>query len=295
MKKADDKKLLLGLPSGSLMEATVQLFAKAGFSISGSTRSYRPAVDDPDLEVRVLRAQEISRYVERSYLDAGITGQDWVAESGSHVREVEVLPYSKASTNPTRWVLVVPEESPVHSVYDLEGKRIATEVVSLTKDFFRKHGVDVQVEFSWGATEVKVPDLVDAIVEITETGASLQANKLRVIDTLLESYPVLVTNKCSWKNKWKRNKLESLALLLKGALDAHSLVGIKMNLPSANLENLLGALPSLRNPTVSPLAQANWVAVEAVVEEKVVREILAKLKALGAEGIIEYPLNKVVY
>ena|SRR6185437_1390551 len=295
MKKADDEKLLLGLPSGSLMEATVQLFAKAGFSISGSTRSYRPVIDDPDLEVSILRAQEIGRYVEHSYLDAGITGQDWIAESGSHVLEVAMLPYSKASTSPTRWVLVVPEESPVHSVYDLEGKRIATEVVSLTKDFFKKYGINVQVEFSWGATEAKVPDLADAIVEITETGTSLQANKLRVVDTLLESYPILVTNKCSWKNEWKRAKLESLALLLRGALDARSLVGIKMNLPSENLEKLLEALPSLRNPTVSPLAQANWVAVEAVVEEKVVREILAKLKALGAEGIIEYPLNKVVY
>ena len=295
MKKADNNKLRLGLPSGSLMEATVQLFSKAGFSISGSTRSYRPVVDDPDLEIRVLRAQEISRYVEYSYLDAGITGQDWVAENGSHVREVTVLPYSKASISPTRWVLVVPEESPIYSVYDLKGKRVATEAVGLAKNFFKKHGVSVQVEFSWGATEVKVPDLVDAIVEITETGASLQANKLRIIDTLLESYPILVTNECSWKDKWKRNKLESLALLLKGALDAHSLVGIKMNLPSANLKNLLETLPSLRNPTISPLAQTNWVAVEAVVKEKVVREILAKLKALGAEGIIEYPLNKVVY
>lgn len=277
------------------MEATVRLFAKAGFSISGSSRSYRPVVDDPDLDIRILRAQEISRYVEHSYLDAGITGQDWVSENGSRVREVEVLPYSKASVGPTRWVLVVPEESPVCSVHDLNGKRVATEAVGLAESFFRKHGVHVQVEFSWGATEVKVPDLADAIVEITETGASLQANKLRIIDTLLESYPVLVSNECSWKNEWKRSKLESIALLLKGALDAHSLVGIKMNIPSANLKNLLEALPSLRNPTISPLAQDNWVAVETVVKEKVVREILARLKALGAEGIIEYPLNKVVY
>ena len=291
----DLKKLRIGLPSGSLMEATFQLFAKAGFNISGSARSYRPSVDDPELEIRVLRAQEISRYVEHGYLDCGITGRDWVAENGSQVHEIEALSYSKASSRPTRWVLVVPDESSVRSVRDLEGKRIATEAVGLTKNFLEKHGVTAHVEFSWGATEVKVPDLVDAIVEITETGSSLRANNLRIVETLLESYPVLVANELSWRDAWKRGKLECLALLLKGALNARDLVGVKMNLPSANLKNLLEALPSLRNPTVSPLAQAGWVAVETVIEEKVVREILPQLKALGAEGIIEYPLNKVVY
>lgn len=289
------KKLRIGLPSGSLMEATLQLFAKAGFIISGSARSYRPSVNDPELEIRMLRAQEISRYVEHGYLDGGITGRDWMIENNSEVVEVESLPYSKASSNPTRWVLAVPNDSPVRSVRDLEGKRVATEAVHLTKNFFTKHGVTADVEFSWGATEVKVPDLVDAIVEITETGASLRANNLRIIDTLLESYPVLVANSQVWQADWKRRKLQCLALLLKGALNARDLVGVKMNLPSANLKNLLETLPALRNPTVSPLAQASWVAVETVIEERVVREILPQLKVLGAEGIIEYPLNKVIY
>ncbi len=289
------KKLRVGLPSGSLLEATLQLFAKAGFTISGSSRSYRPAVNDPELEIRVLRAQEISRYVEQGYLDCGITGRDWVAENNSQVVEVESLPYSKVSSNPTRWVLVVPEDSPVRSIRDLEGKRVATEAVQLTKRFFEQHGVTAHIEFSWGATEVKVPDLVDAIVEITETGSSLRANNLRIVDTLMESYPVLVANKQEWQDEWKCRKLQCLSLLLKGALNARDLVGVKMNLPAVNLKNLLEALPSLRNPTVSPLAQTDWVAVETVIEERVVREILPQLKVLGAEGIIEYPLNKVVY
>ncbi len=287
--------LTLGLPSGSLMEATVDLFAKAGFAISGSKRSYRPTVDDPELELRLLRAQEISRYVEHGYLDAGITGRDWIAENASDVREVVVLPYSKASAKPTRWVLVVPEDSPIRSVRDLEGKRVATEAVGMARRFFEKAGVNVEVEFSWGATEVKVPDLVDAIIDITETGSSLRANKLRIVDTLMESFPVLAVNQTAWKDDWKRAKLETLSLLLKGALNARDLVGLKMNLPEGNLKNLLEALPALRNPTVSPLAQSGWVAVETVIEEKIVREIIPRLKALGAEGIIEYPLNKVVH
>lgn len=277
------------------MEATVDLFAKAGFAISGSKRSYRPTVDDPELELRLLRAQEISRYVEHGYLDAGITGRDWIAENASDVREVVVLPYSKASAKPTRWVLVVPEDSPIRSVRDLEGKRVATEAVGMARRFFEKAGVNVEVEFSWGATEVKVPDLVDAIIDITETGSSLRANKLRIVDTLMESFPVLAVNQTAWKDDWKRAKLETLSLLLKGALNARDLVGLKMNLPEGNLKNLLEALPALRNPTVSPLAQSGWVAVETVIEEKIVREIIPRLKALGAEGIIEYPLNKVVH
>jgi ATP phosphoribosyltransferase len=287
--------LTLGLPSGSLMEATINLFAKAGFSVSGSTRSYRPAIDDPELEIRLLRAQEISRYVEHGYLDAGITGRDWVAENESDVREITELSFSKASARPTRWVLVVPEESPIRNVRDLEGKRVATEAVGLTRRFFERAGVNVEIEFSWGATEVKVPDLVDAIIDITETGSSLRANKLRIVETLLESYPVLIVNHGAFEDSWKRAKLETLTLLLKGAINARDLVGLKMNLQESNLKNLLEALPALRNPTISPLAQAGWVAVETVIEEKIVREIIPKLKTLGAEGIIEYPLNKVVY
>ena len=277
------------------MEATIDLFAKAGFAISGSKRTYRPSVDDPELELRLLRAQEISRYVEHGYLDAGITGRDWIAENQSDVREIVELPFSKVSSRPTRWVLVVPEDSPIRSVADLEGKRVATEAVGMARRFFAKAGVQVEVEFSWGATEVKVPDLVDAIIDITETGSSLRANKLRIVETLMESFPVLAANQAAWQDDWKRGKLETLSLLLKGALNARDLVGLKMNLPEANLKNLLEALPALRNPTVSPLAQPGWVAVETIIEEKIVREIIPKLKALGAEGIIEYPLNKVVY
>lgn len=277
------------------MEATMDLFAKAGFAISGSKRSYRPSVDDPELEIRLLRAQEISRYVEHGYLDAGITGRDWIAENASDVQEVVVLPFSKVSARPTRWVLVVPEDSPIRCVQDLAGKRVATEAVGMARRFFEKAGVEVEVEFSWGATEVKVPDLVDAIIDITETGSSLRANKLRIVETLMESFPVLAANRSAWQDTWKREKLETLALLLKGALNARDLVGLKMNLPEGNLKNLLEALPALRNPTVSPLAHPGWVAVETVIEEKIVREIIPRLKALGAEGIIEYPLNKVVH
>jgi ATP phosphoribosyltransferase len=287
--------LTLGLPSGSLMEATIALFAKAGFSISGSKRSYRPAIDDPELEIRLLRAQEISRYVEHGYLDAGITGRDWVAENESDVCEVAELSFSKASARPTRWVLVVPENSPVRDVRDLEGKRVATEALGLTRRFFERAGVKVDLEFSWGATEVKVPDLVDAIIDVTETGSSLRENKLRIVETLLESFPVLIANHQALADDWKHTKLDTLALLLKGALNARDLVGLKMNLPESNLKNLLEALPALRNPTISPLAQPGWVAVETVIGEKIVREIIPRLKALGAEGIIEYPLNKVVY
>lgn len=277
------------------MEPTIALFGKAGYAISGSSRSYRPSVDDPELRIRLLRAQEISRYIDHGYLDCGITGYDWVQENESQLEEVVKLPYSKATSNPTRWVLVVPEDSPVKSVQDLAGKRVATEAVGITRRFFEKAGVQAEVEFSWGATEVKVPDLVDAIVDITETGSSLRANKLRIVDTLMESYPALYANHSAWGDAWKRSKIENLALLLKGALAARDLVGLKMNLPEKSLKKLLEALPALRNPTVSPLAQPEWVAIETVIEEKVVREIIPSLKTLGAEGIIEYPLNKVVH
>ena len=291
----EQKTLTIGLPSGSLMEPTIALFAKAGYAISGSSRSYRPSVDDPELRIRLLRAQEISRYIEHGYLDCGITGYDWVQENESHLEEVVKLPYSKATSNPTRWVLVVPEDSPVKSVRDLEGKRVATEAVGITRRFFERAEVKVEVEFSWGATEVKVPDLVDAIVDITETGSSLRANKLRIVDTLMESYPALYANTSAWADEWKQSKIKNLALLLKAALAARDLVGLKMNLPEKSLKKLLEALPALRNPTVSPLAQPEWVAIETVIEEKVVREIIPSLKTLGAEGIIEYPLNKVVH
>jgi len=290
-----DSILTFGLPSGSLMEATLSLFQRAGFSISGTSRSYRPTVDDPELRLRLLRAQEMSRYVEGGYLDCGITGRDWVEENGSKVEVLAELPYSKATANPTRWVIAVPEDSPYKTVKDLEGKRIATEAVGLTRRYFESHGVKAEIEFSWGATEVKVPDLVDAIVDITETGSSLRANKLRILETIIESYPVLVANKASYADSWKRGKMERIALLLVGALTARDKVGLKMNLPRTKLQNLLDALPALRNPTVSPLAQNDWVAVETVIDEKIVREIIPQLKSLGAEGIIEYPLNKVVY
>ena len=291
----EDNILTIGLPSGSLMEPTIALFAKAGFSISGSSRSYRPSVDDPELRIRLLRAQEISRYIEHGYLDCGITGRDWVEENASDIQEVVQLPYSKASSNPTRWVLVVPESSPIKCTADLDGKRVATEAVGITKRFFERAGVRAEVEFSWGATEVKVPDLVDAIVDITETGSSLRANKLRIVDTLMESYPAFFANHSAWKSAWKREKIERVSMLLKSALAARDLVGLKMNLREEGLKKLLEALPALRNPTVSPLAQPGWVAIETVIEEKIVREIIPSLKSLGAEGIIEYPLNKVVH
>ncbi len=287
--------LSLGLPSGSLQEPTLALFAKAGFHISGASRSYKPLVDDPELQIRLLRAQEISRYVEQGFLDAGLTGRDWIEENGSQVEVLCDLPFSKTSSAPTRWVLAVPNSSPIRTVQDLHGKRIATEAVGLTRRYLERQGVQAEVEFSWGATEVKVPDLVDAIVDITETGSSLRANNLRVVATLLESYPQFVANAAALQDPWKSDKLGRLVLLLKGALAARDKVGLKMNLAQNQLQNLLSTLPSLREPTVSPLAQPGWVAVETVIDEKVVREIIPQLKALGAEGIIEYPLNKVVY
>jgi ATP phosphoribosyltransferase len=290
-----EKKLRLGLPKGSLQEATIQKMAKAGFNIQVSSRSYVPYVDDEELAIRLIRAQEISRYVEHGYLDCGITGYDWIVENGSKVHEVGEFIFSKVSRKPARWVLCVPENSPVKSVKDLQGKRIATEVVNITKEYLKKHGVKAEVEFSWGATEVKAHELVDAIVEVTETGSSLKANKLRIVDELLSSTPRLIANHAAWKDKWKRRKIETLAMLLKGALDAETMVGLKMNIAEKNLPALLKALPALRNPTIASLSQKGWVAVETIIEERVVREFIPKLKEAGAEGIIEYPLNKVVY
>jgi ATP phosphoribosyltransferase len=254
-----------------------------------------PYVDDEHLMVRLIRAQEISRYVEHGYLDCGITGLDWIVENGSKVHEVGEFIFSKVTSQPARWVLAVPEDSSIRSPKDLKGKRIATEVVNITKRYLRKNGVKAEVEFSWGATEVKAHELVDAIVEITETGSSLRANKLRIVDTLLISTPRLIANHAAWKDPWKRRKIETLALLLRGALEAESKVGLKMNLQQKNLDALLKELPALRNPTISSLSQPGWVAVETIIDEKVVRELIPQLKAAGAEGIIEYPLNKVVY
>jgi ATP phosphoribosyltransferase len=288
-------KLRIGLPSGSLQEATLELFAKAGYRIALNERSYKPAIDDPELEVRLLRAQEISRYVERGFLDCGITGKDWIEENGSDVMVLGDLSYSKASSRPTRWVLVVPENSPIQRIEDLAGKRIATEAVGITRRFLQKHGIEAAVEFSWGATEVKVPELVDAIVEITETGASLQANNLRILQVLTESFPQVIANHVAMRDLWKETKLRRIFLLLQGALNARDKVGLKMNLEKSKLSDLLARLPALRNPTISPLAQGGWVAIETVIDETVVREIIPELKLLGAEGIIEYPLNKVVY
>ena len=288
-------KLRLGLPKGSLQDATIEKMAKAGFNVQVSSRSYVPYVDDEEMEIRLIRAQEISRYVELGYLDCGITGHDWVKENGSDVHEVGEFLFSKVSRRPARWVLAVPEDSPVKSVKDLQGKRIATEVVNLTKSYLKKHGVKAEVEFSWGATEVKAHELVDAIVEVTETGSSLKANNLRIVDTLLVSTPRLIVNHDSWKNSWKRTKIETLALLLRGALEAETKVGLKMNIEEKRLANLLKTLPALRNPTISQLSLPGWVAVETIIDEHIVREIIPQLKAAGAEGIIEYPLNKVVY
>jgi ATP phosphoribosyltransferase len=293
--KVKTKKLRFGLPKGSLQEATIEKMAKAGFNISVSSRSYVPYVDDDELEIRLIRAQEISRYVELGYLDCGITGHDWIQENGSDVHEVGEFLFSKATRQPARWVLAVPEASPIKSAKDLQGKRIATEVVNLTKKYLKKHGVKAEVEFSWGATEVKAHELVDAIVELTETGSSLRANKLRIVDTLLASTPRLIANHEAWKDKWKRQKMETLALLLRGALEAEAKVGLKMNIAENNLASLLHQLPALRNPTISRLSLPGWVAVETIIDEHVVRELIPQLKAAGAEGIIEYPLNKVVY
>ncbi|RBP43733.1 ATP phosphoribosyltransferase [Roseimicrobium gellanilyticum] len=287
--------LRLGLPKGSLQEPTLDLFNRSGYNIVVNSRSYRPSVDDPELEIRLLRAQEIGRYVDHGFLDCGITGKDWIAENAADVEVITDLRYSKATSMPTRWVLVVPEDSSIRTVKDLQGKRIATEAIGLTRAYLDRNGVQAELEFSWGATEVKVPEMVDAIVDITETGSSLRANKLRIVDTLMESYPQFVSSKPAYSDPWKREKMQRLSMLLNGALEARYKVGVKMNLPEHKLENMLHALPSLRRPTISQLAGGGWVAIETIIDESVVREIIPQLKALGAEGIIEYPLNKVVH
>jgi ATP phosphoribosyltransferase len=288
-------RLKLGIPKGSLQDATVELFAKAGWRITISSRSYYPGIDDPEIECMMVRAQEMARYVESGALDAGLTGKDWILETGADVEEVGELVYSKTGLGRVRWVLAVAEDSPMKTVRDLEGKVIATEAVKMTEKYLAKHGVKARVEFSWGATEVKVPQLADAIVEVTETGSSLRANHLRVVDTLLESTTCFIANRAARQDAWKREKIGNMLMLLEGAIKAYSRVGLMMNLRSHDLEKVLAALPALRNPTIAHLSDPGWVAINTIVEEKTVRQLIPKLKMAGAEGIVEYPLNKVVY
>lgn len=288
------KKLILGLPKGSLQDATFNMLAKAGFKVVASSRSYKPGIDDPEIEARLVRAQEMSRYVELGVLDAGITGYDWIQENGSDVTEVADLVYAKQGMRPVRWVVAVHNDSGIRSVKELAGKRIATEAVGMTRRFLKKHGIKAEVEFSWGATEGKVPELVDAIVELTETGSSLAAHNLRILTTVLESTTKLIANNKAWRNAWKREKIEQLALLLRGALAAEARVLLKMNAPTAKVAAISKILPALNSPTVNPLSRKAWVAIESVVEERVVREIIPQLKRQGAEGIVELPLNKVI-
>lgn len=294
MSETSDKTLKLALPKGSLQQPTLDLLEKAGYNVYVSSRGYRPSCDDSDLDLFLIRAQEIGRYIGQGFIDCGITGLDWASESETELVDLAELPYSRATVRPTRWVLVVPEDSPIRKPEDLEGKRIATEGVGITQRYLDEKGIKAEVEFSWGATEVKVPELVDAIVDVTETGSSLKANKLRIVDTLLTSFPHFYASPAAAADEWKREKMDRICLMLKAALDARDKVGLKMNLPADKLDAMLQRLPSLRRPTVSQLAEENWVAVEVVIEEKVVRNIIPELKLLGAEGIIEYPLNKLV-
>jgi ATP phosphoribosyltransferase len=289
-----DRQLKFAIPKGSLEAPTIDLLAKAGYEVFVSSRGLRPGSNDPELDLFLIRAQEIGRYLGQGFIDCGITGYDWAYENGADLIDLAELPYSRATVRPTKWVLVVPEDSPIRKPEDLEGKRIATEGVGITKRYLAEKGINAEVEFSWGATEVKVPDLVDAIVDVTETGSSIKANRLRIVDTLLTSFPHFYANPAAAADPWKREKMDRIALLLKAALNARGKVGLKMNLPEDRLENLLKSLPSLRRPTVSHLSEAGWLAVETVIDEVVVRDIIPELKSLGAEGIIEYPLNKLV-
>lgn len=289
------KVLKLGLPKGSLQEATFRMFQKAGFNISVSARSYFPSIDDPEIEPVLLRAQEMSRYVETD-LDCGITGEDWIQENNSHVIRITELVYAKQSLGPVRWVVAVPKDSGIRSLKDLKGKQIATELVNVTKSFLRKNKIKADVEFSWGATEVKVAQgLVEAVVELTETGRSLEANKLKIIATVCQSTTQFIANRASYKDAWKRAKMEQIALLLKGAIAAEEKVGLKMNVSKINLKKVISLLPALKKPTISGLTDGGWYAIETVIDEKIVRELIPSLKKAGAQGIIEYPLNKVIY
>lgn len=290
-----NKILKLGIPKGSLQESTFTMFKKAGFKLRLSdSRSYFPKIDDPEIECVLIRAQEMARYVEDGALDCGLTGKDWIIENKADVFEVADLIYAKQGLGKVKWVLAVANESKFKSVKDLEGKRIATEVVSITKEYLKKNKVNAEVEFSWGATEVKVPELADAIVEITETGSSLKANNLRIIDTLLESTTKLIANKKSIKDPWKKMKIDEIAMFLQGAINAEENVGLMMNVRKDNLDKVISMLPALKNPTVAPLSDGNWVAVITIVKESVVRGIIFKLKQAGAQGIVEFPLNKII-
>jgi len=293
-------KLKLGLPKGSLQEATIQLFARAGFNIYVNTRSYFPSIDDPEIECMLIRAQEMARYVSTGMLDAGLTGLDWIAEHEAGdgvtgvIEPIADLIYAKQSFGKVRWVLAAPEDSDIRSPKDCEGKTIATELVRATKAYFTRHGVNVKVEFSWGATEVKPPMLADAIVEVTETGSSLRANRLRIIDTLMESNTQLIANKTALGDPWKKQKLDNIALLLKAAIEAQGKVGIMLNVRKADLDKVLALLPALQRPTISSLSDDEWVAVNTIIEERTVRDLIPRVKAAGGQGIVEYPLNKIV-
>jgi ATP phosphoribosyltransferase len=287
-------KLKLGLPKGSLQDSTFELLKKAGFSIKTTARSYFPSVDDEELEIMLIRAQEMARYVEQGVIDAGLTGSDWVEESGCDVETISELVYAKQGLRKVKWVLAAPVNGKINSVKDCEGKRIATELVGVTKKYFIKNKVNADIEFSWGATEAKPPELADAIVELTETGSSLKANNLKIIDTVIESCTVLIANKAASKDPWKKKKIENILMLFHGALAAETKVGLKMNVPNSKLKDVLAILPALQKPTISKLSDESWVDVDTIVDEKIVRELIPNLKRAGATGIVEYPLNKVI-
>lgn len=286
--------LNIGLPKGSLQESTLKLFRKAGFTISVGSRSYIPSIDDEELSGLLIRAQEMARYVQDGILDIGLTGRDWVLEQNAKVKEVCPLQYAKGGLRPVRWVVAVPNDSPIRRIEDLAGKRIATELVQYTRRFLRERGIEARVEFSWGATEVKAPRLADAIVELTETGSTLRANNLRIVDTILESTTVLIANRQAWKNPWKREKIGKIEMLLTGALRAEEKVGLKMNVKSPDLSRILKVLPAMQNPTLASLSEEGWFSLEVIVDDKVVRDLIPVLKSAGASGIVEYPLNKVI-
>jgi ATP phosphoribosyltransferase len=292
MKK--ERVLKIGLPKGSLQEATLKLFQKAGYRFGVSRRSYYPSVDDPELSAMLIRAQEMAGYVESGIIDCGLTGRDWIMEQNAKVYEVTELRYAKEGLRPVRWVLAVPNDSRIKNIRDLQGKRIATELVGYTKRWLKKNKVKAQVDFSWGATEVKPPQLCDAIVELTETGSSLRANNLRIVETLFESTTRFISNHAAWKDPFKRRKMENLVLLLKGALSAEEKVGLKMNVRTRDLKKVLSLLPAMHSPTMAPLAEKGWLDVDVIIDEKLVRDMIPKLKAAGATGLVEYPLNKVI-
>jgi len=286
--------LKLGIPAGSLQEATAELFRRAGYKITFASRSYYPAIDDDEIECLLIRAQEMARYVADGVLDAGLTGYDWIMETGADVHEVAELVFSKVSRRPVRWVLCVPEDSPIKSVKDLQGKRIATEAVGLTTRYLQKHGVEAKVEFSWGATEVKPPKLADAIVEVTETGSSLRANNLRIVEEILQSTTRFIANRQAYAEPWKQQKIDDIVLMLRGAMAAEGKVGLMMNVPRGCLNQVLALLPALQKPTISDLADRDWVAVNTIIDEPIVRHIIPRLKTAGARGIVEYPLSKII-